>query len=55
MTTHGATGFTRLVLGSVTESVVRDSLLPVLVVRSVGGAADGSIVDVGSEPVVDAS
>ncbi len=54
MTTHGATGFTRLVLGSVTESVVRDSLLPVLVVRSAGVAPTATAIKVGSEPVGDA-
>jgi nucleotide-binding universal stress UspA family protein len=34
MTSHGRTGFERLMLGSVTEKVVREARVPVLVVRS---------------------
>jgi hypothetical protein len=33
MATHGRRGFARLVLGSVTEKVVRESIKPVLTVR----------------------
>ena len=41
MATHGRTGFRRLVLGSVTERVVRNATVPVLVVQvgEGGGAA----------------
>ena len=34
MATHGRSGVTRLVLGSVTEQVVRESTAPVLVIRT---------------------
>jgi len=34
MATHGRSGVRRLVLGSITEKVVRASACPVLVVRS---------------------
>jgi universal stress protein A len=33
MATHGRRGFTRLVMGSVAEKVVRESITPVLTVR----------------------
>jgi nucleotide-binding universal stress UspA family protein len=36
MTTHGRTGITRMVVGSVTESVLRDAQIPLLVVRGIG-------------------
>ena len=34
MTTHGRTGLPRLVLGSVAESVLRGTTIPILIVRS---------------------
>ncbi len=34
MTTHGRSGFSRLLFGSVAESVVRDAPCPVLLIRS---------------------
>ena len=37
MATHGRRGLKRLVLGSVAERVIRESIVPVLVVRSVSG------------------
>jgi nucleotide-binding universal stress UspA family protein len=37
MTTHGRKGLTHLLLGSVTEKVIRTAPCPVLVVRPVGG------------------
>ena len=37
MATHGRTGFRRLLLGSVTEAVVRSSIAPVLVVPPLAG------------------
>jgi nucleotide-binding universal stress UspA family protein len=37
--THGRSGLTRLVLGSVAEQVVRQADCPVLVVRSQAGTA----------------
>ncbi len=33
MSTHGRTGLGRLVLGSVAESVLRGTLMPILLVR----------------------
>lgn len=36
MTTHGRTGLTRLVVGSVAETVLRDAKVPLLVVRGIG-------------------
>lgn len=38
MSSHGRTGFRRLVLGSVTEEVLRTASCPVLVVRQVANA-----------------
>jgi nucleotide-binding universal stress UspA family protein len=38
MGSHGWSGLSRLVLGSTTEGVLRQSLVPVLVVREVAGA-----------------
>jgi nucleotide-binding universal stress UspA family protein len=35
MATHGRRGLTRLVLGSVAERVVRESITPVLTVRPI--------------------
>lgn len=37
MPTHGRSGFARLVMGSVTESVVREALCPVLTIRTSEG------------------
>lgn len=39
--THGSTGFTRLLLGSVAEKIVRLSELPVLVVKDHGASHHG--------------
>ncbi|OGL58706.1 MAG: hypothetical protein A3J27_15620 [Candidatus Tectomicrobia bacterium RIFCSPLOWO2_12_FULL_69_37] len=36
MTTHGRSGVSRLLMGSVTESVIRGATIPVLVVRAAG-------------------
>jgi len=41
MSSHGRTGFRRLVLGSVTEEVVRTAACPVLVVRGAEGTPGG--------------
>ena len=41
MSSHGRTGFRRLVLGSVTEEVVRTATCPVLVVRGAEGTPGG--------------
>ena len=46
LTTHGRSGVSRLLLGSVAEAVVRESGCPVLVVRSVAGA-QGQVANVG--------
>ena len=43
LTTHGRSGVSRLLLGSVAEAVVRESGCPVLVVRPVAGA-QGQVV-----------
>ena len=40
MSSHGRTGFRRLVLGSVTEEVLRTASCPVLVVRRRGSPPD---------------
>lgn len=49
MTTHGRTGLPRLVVGSVTESVVRASHVPVVVVRSADRAPKGNMEKVGGK------
>jgi nucleotide-binding universal stress UspA family protein len=46
LSTHGRTGFTRWLLGSVAESVLRESPVPVLVVRSLP-AGSGQVVSRG--------
>lgn len=51
MATHGRTGLSRLVVGSVTESVVRASSVPVLVVRSVEATRKGRAHTVGGKAV----
>jgi len=43
MTTHGRTGLKRLTTGSVTESVLRQALVPLLVVRSADEAEDRAV------------
>ena len=43
MTTHGRSGINRLVLGSVTDQVVRHSDVPVLVVRQADGPARAGV------------
>jgi len=47
MSTHGRSGLGRLILGSVAESVLRGTTIPVLIIR-----ADSAPVDVprGAEP-----
>ena len=40
MTSHGRTGFSRAWLGSVADAVMRNSAIPVLIVRAEQGAAD---------------
>lgn len=43
MTTHGRSGVSRLLMGSVTESVIRGATVPVLVVRAAGGAVTDAV------------
>jgi nucleotide-binding universal stress UspA family protein len=43
MSTHGRSGLGRLVLGSVTESVLRGSTVPILIVRPDGTPVDVSV------------
>jgi nucleotide-binding universal stress UspA family protein len=52
MSTHGRTGLGRLILGSVAESVLRGTTVPILIVR-----ADSAPVDVprGAEPAMRAT
>lgn len=40
MTTHGRSGVSRLLMGSVTESVIRKASIPVLVIRARDGQAE---------------
>lgn len=49
MTTHGRTGLTRWVLGSVAEKVVRQSPLPVLLVRSFTPGPGGALGEATAE------
>jgi len=43
MSTHGRSGLGRLVLGSVTESVLRGTTVPILIVRPDGAPVDASV------------
>jgi nucleotide-binding universal stress UspA family protein len=43
MSTHGRSGLGRLVLGSVTESVLRGTTVPILIVRSDGAPVDAPV------------
>jgi nucleotide-binding universal stress UspA family protein len=47
MSTHGRSGLGRLVLGSVTESVLRGSTAPILIVRPDGAPVDAPVGGVG--------
>jgi hypothetical protein len=40
MTTHGRSGLGRLLLGSVTESVLRGTTTPILVIHAEGAAIE---------------
>jgi nucleotide-binding universal stress UspA family protein len=56
MTSHGRSGISRLVLGSVAEAVIRGSRLPILLVRSTGApieppAGDGAVGPAGAASV----
>jgi nucleotide-binding universal stress UspA family protein len=48
MGTHGRSGFVRLLLGSVTEKVLRTASCPVLAVRTIEHAADVTVERVAS-------
>ena len=43
MSTHGRSGLGRLVLGSVTESVLRGTTVPILIVRPEGAPVDAPV------------
>ncbi len=44
MSTHGRTGFTRLILGSVTEKIIRSSPIPVIAVENADPLSNGNSV-----------
>jgi len=50
MTTHGRTGVGRLVMGSVAESVLRGTTMPILIIREAGAPVEtpGGVVQVAS-------
>ncbi|HUW12521.1 MAG TPA: universal stress protein [Anaerolineae bacterium] len=50
MSTHGRSGFSRWMLGSVADKVLRGVMLPVLVVRPPGADRYGRLPSVESEP-----
>lgn len=52
MSSHGRSGITRLLLGSVAEHVVRDTLVPILVLRGAASVSVALVPDTRSSPNV---
>jgi nucleotide-binding universal stress UspA family protein len=50
MSTHGRSGVGRLLMGSVAESVLRGTRVPILLLRPSGAPVDQSIADLAARP-----